>query len=274
MIKLRISLVTALLLVPLVAHAQTIRGTVVDDDTRSPVGGVLVELMAIGETRAALAETDSAGAFLLRPEHSGRFVLRLHHLAYTAVQSDTVAIGSGETVLVEMRIAHAAIPLEPLTVTARRDARITGFYERQQSGGFGRFLTRAEIERRRGSSVTDLLRGMPGVRIVPVRTCRNCPPVNLIHMRGGIGGCEPTLYLDGIVVRQFPEGGMDEFLRTAMLEGVEIYTPFASSPSAISALNSCGVVAFWTRSDNLRPWSWTRFAAGAGIFSFLIWLVR
>jgi hypothetical protein len=262
------------LLVPTAAQAQTINGVVVEEGTRTPISGAVVELLAPGGRISSTAQTDSAGTFLLRPHSSGNFIIRLSHIAYAAVISDTLTLKPEESIRIELRMAGTTIPLEPLIVTARSHARLEGFYERMRRSGSGRFLTRSEIERRPGARSTDLLRDMPGVEIVPVRQGLSGMSVNFIAMRGGLGRCAPTIYIDGMLAKQFPESGVDDLLTPEMLEGVEVYTSFASAPSPISSLGNCGVVAFWTRSDGRGPWSWKKLAAGAGAFLLMVVLIR
>jgi hypothetical protein len=256
------------------AQAQTIRGIVVEDGTRAPIAGALVELVTPDGRSAAAAQTDGGGVFLLRPANPGSFVVRLKHLAYAPLNSDTLRIGRGETVEIEVRLAQTAIPLEPLVVTARRDARLEGFYERQRKRSFGHFMTRQEIERRAGTRTTDLLNMMPGVRIVQVTGPGGMGAVNMITLRGGGSGrCLPTIYVDGMEMKQFPESGVDDFLSPYILEGVEVYT-MGGAPTSIMPRGNCGVVAFWTRMDSRRPWSWKRFAAGLGALAFMFAVTR
>jgi hypothetical protein len=189
------------------------------------------------------------------------------------VDSVELSLQRGEQVQIELRMARTAIPLEPLVVTTRRSARLQGFYDRMQRPGFGRFISREQIERRPGTRTTDLLRGMPGIHIV--QTSRGgMTGANLITMRGGSGRCLPTLYIDGMEVRQFPESGADEFISPTMLEGVEVYTGTGGIPGAFPTMNGCGVVAFWTRTDTGRPWSWRRLLIGAGLFTLLVMIAR
>lgn len=259
-----------LLCAPSLARAQTIRGVVVEEGTGAPIAGVLVELVARGEGPIARAQTDGEGVFLLLPRRAGSYLLRLTHIAYAPVDSAALAATAGETVQIELRMSRTAIPVEPLVVTARRSGRLAEFYERQERGGFGRFLTREDIERRPGARATDLLRTIPGVQIVA-----SGAGTNLITMRGGADRCLATVYIDGLPVRQFPESGIDDLLPTDAIEGVEVYTGFASAPSPIHARDGCGVVAFWSRTGEPgRRWSWKRFAVGAGLFLLLFTVTR
>jgi hypothetical protein len=272
--KVLLPILGMLLLLPAAAKSQTIRGVVVEDGTSTPIAGALVELMAPDESSVATAQSNSTGAFLLRPRRSGSFILRLRHLGYATVVSDTLVLKPEEAVEVEVRMDRTAIPLEPLVVTARRNARLAGFYERQQRSGIGRYVTRAELERRPGARATELLRMMPGVSLVPVTLGSGSPTGNLITMRGGAGRCMPTIYLDGVVVKQYADSPVDDFLKADMLEGIEVYTAFTSAPSPIHALDGCGVVAFWTRPVIPGTWSWKKAAAGAVGFVLIIGLTR
>jgi hypothetical protein len=267
-------LLTVLLLGPIAVQSQTIRGVVINDETRAPIPGALVELVAPDASLLSSAPTDSAGGFVLWPGRASRFVVRVSHLAYAPLSSDTLSARAGEHLELEVRMAQTAIALEPLVVTARRAGQLEGFHERQRRGSLGRFLTREDIERRPGARASDLLRTMPGVQIVPAGGSGGVGTVNLVTMRGGTGRCLATIYLNGMMVRQFPESGVDDLIHPDMLEGVEVYTSFASAPSPIHSQNGCGVVAFWTRPATGGRWSWRKMFAGVGGFVLLLVLAR
>lgn len=234
---------------PAAGSAQTVRGTVVEDGPRTPIRGASVELLRGADAAALGTVTDSSGAFVLRATRAGTYRVRLTHPSYATMTSDTLAIGPGESLVVELRMGRQAIPLEPLVVTAQGNARHGGFYQRQRQPGLGRFITRTDIDARPGAyQTTELLRGIPGVEIVPVRRGRGGAVTNMIMTRGGMGRCEPVVVLDGTPIRQFPDSGIDDFLKVDMIEGVEIYTSTAGAPPQfMTANNACGVVAFWTR---------------------------
>lgn len=267
-----ILVLAGLLLVPLSVQAQTIRGVVLEDETRTPIAGAYVELLAAGADRIGLVQTDSVGRFTISARRSGDFTLQLRHLGYTPSHPMDIALRAGETLEVELRMGQRAIPIEPVVVTARRrNSRLDGFYERSESRHFGRFLMRDDIERRPGASGSELLRAMPGIYLRDVGFGRN-----VILMRGGVGRCMPTIYLDGMLFRQYAESGVDDFLNAEVLEGVEVYTSFASAPSPIHAKGNCGVIAFWTRQGEPdgRRFSWKRLAIGVGGFALLILMSR
>lgn len=256
------------LLVPARAATQTIQGVVVEDEARTPIGGVDVALIAIDGVTAAAAATTDEGDFVVRAPRAGRYTLRFTHIAYRTVDTDTLVLRSGEGVSVEVRMAATVIPVEPLTVTARSNANTAGSHERRRRGGFGRYVTRDEIDRYSGSRTSDLLRNLPGIYLVPSAGS------HMLLMRGGAGRCLPTIYIDGMAVRQFPGSGIDELVHPQMLEGVEVYTG-ASAPPPIHSRTTCGVVAFWTRpGEGTGGWSWRKLGIGAGAFAALILLMR
>ncbi|HEX6308597.1 MAG TPA: TonB-dependent receptor [Longimicrobiales bacterium] len=277
MTRLRLCMASLLLVLPAAAHAQAIVGRVVEEGPLTPIASAIIEAERNGAVIAS-ALSDSIGAFVLRLDRGGRFLLRLSHPSFTAGDPAQVDVGSRETLAVELRMGRTSIPLQPLIVTTERDPRLTGFYERMRRAGSGQFLTRAQIDARPAARTTDLLREMHGVEILPVSTGIGRPRVNLIALRGGRGRCMPTVYLDGIAIGQYAESGVDDFLRPEMLDGAEVYTTSVSAPPPITARTSCGVVAFWTRPlEDVEAWSWKRLLAGGvalGGLGLLILLTR
>lgn len=256
------------LLVPTVGVAQTVIGTVAEEDTGSRIAGAVVELIPTDGSPAVEVETDSVGMFLAHARGAGRFMMRVSHPEYATTDAVELTVGVDETLDVEVWMGREVVPLEPLTVRARRSGRLSGYYERLERPGFARFITRSEIARRPGARATDLLRDVPGVYIRRVRTTTGTGD-NLITMR--LGQCTPVIYIDGVQVRQSLGGGLDGLLRPEMIEGVEVYRGSAGVPPQFAA-DGCGVVAFWTRTgedDAVERWGWKKVLAGAAALAVL-----
>lgn len=267
--KKALVLLVPLLLLPAAARSQTIDGTVLQDSTRTPIRDVRVEVVAGPGAPAALT-TDSAGAFRLNPRPGGTVVLRLRHPSYTTIDSVALTVGAGERLEVEFRMGSSPILLEPLIVRARADEGVSGFRDRLERGGFGRFVGREEIDRRRPIRTSDLLRAMAGVRVE-----QRGAGTSYILMRGsGAEPCLPDLYIDGMRMPQMGDSGIDGILDPATLEGVEVYTSSAGVPSVFAAHGACGVVAFWTRPGPPGKWSWKKFGSAVGVFALLVLLLR
>ncbi len=267
------------------AGAQTIGGKVLEDSTRVPISGATVSVLRLGEQPAARVEppgsvrTDSAGGFVLALGAPGRFVLRITHPSYTTVQSDTLVLEKDEVVSVELRLARYAIPLKPLVVTARTDRRLQAFRQRVlKHYAFGHFLPRAEIDRRPGIAVTELLRGVPGVRIMSLPPCAGCAAENVLFLRGGGAAdrCLATVLIDGMEVKQEASFPLDAALTPDMVEGVEVYVEPAGVPAQLGFFhnNACGVIAFWTRPVEGGKLTWKRLLiplAAAALLLYLLW---
>jgi hypothetical protein len=257
-----------LLGVPAAAPAQTVSGVVVEDSARTPVHGALVEVAVPGGAALQSMVTDSAGQFLIhvRP---GRYAVRWSHPFYGTRDSLLVELRREDTARLFLPLSVAAVRLEPVVV--RTHDRLGGFRDRLGGGsGRGRFVTREQIEARPGARASDLLREIPGVTLVPVRRGMSAASVNMIALRGGRGLCSPTIYVDGSVMRQFGESGVDDFLRPGFLEGVEVYVGGTAPPPELPALDGCGVVAFWTRSmEDAERFSWARLRNGLIILAVM-----
>jgi len=263
-------------LVPGMAGAQTISGRVLEDSTRLPVSMATVSVLRVGGSDTRVAQTDSAGAFRLTLGEPGRFLLRVTHPFHLTLESDTLALQEDEVVTLELRLGRHAIPLEPLVVSARTDQRLLDFHQRMRKGtGFGKFVTRADIERRTGQRPTELLYSMGGVEVRAVAPCRGCATENVVYMRGGAGQCLARILVDGMDVKQGPGFSLDAILMTDMLEGIEVYVDVAGIPAALGMGSSqCGVVAFWTRTPEGGSLTWKRLGVATALVVILVLLLH
>ncbi len=263
---------------PAAARAQTIGGVVLEDSTRMPVTDATVTIIPVDTTGERGATTDSVGHFHVALAAAGKFVLRVTHPSYTTLLTDTVDVARGEAVTLELHVGRNAIPLKPLVVTARVDARLREFRERMTHGtGFGRFLTREDIERRPGARLTDLLRGISGVRIVPIAPCGGCSPSEVVYMRGITENCTPTVLMDGLITPQDAGFPLDALISPEMLEGIEIYVDPAGVPASLNTTtNSCGVIALWTARPTGKVPFWLKVvvAGGAALLVTVLMIFR
>ena len=105
---------------PLVA--QTVRGSLLDEDTDAPISGVSLSLLlgTRGNEVVTGALTDSAGLFIIPSGSEGRFRLRAQRIGYGTVTSPPFDLIERDTLAVELRMSTEAIPLAPLTVVSDR----------------------------------------------------------------------------------------------------------------------------------------------------------
>lgn len=232
------------------AAAQHIRGKVSDATAQTPVAAVKLDL-ARGSELIASTLSDSLGRFSLTVPRAGEYELRALRVGYATTIVPAVRILSSETLEVELALAVAAIPLDPLRIVARgrtvsRYLGEVGFYDREQRG-VGSFLTRYEIERRGGTLLSDVLRNVSGVRLVRADRTGRRAEIRLRNRR-----CAPSVYLDGAVVRvsgpaRPTDMALDDVVLSVDIDGIEVYHGPSETPAEFSRDANCGVVAIWTR---------------------------
>jgi len=193
----------------------------------------------------------------------GTYRVIVTRIGYRDLQ-DTLQVDLESDLELILPMSVSPIELEPLlVVTQRRDRGIMGDFEERRRSGQGTFFDREDIEARHPMFLTDLLRMVPGARIVPTS-----PYDYTVRLRGG---CRPSLVVDG--VRLMTEEGMDDILPTMDLEAVEVYHG-AALPVEFGS-NPCGAIVVWTRRGEANPgegdfWRRLAFVAGFSLLALLL----
>lgn len=250
-----------LLLQHLPASAQVIEGHVIDEE-RSPVHAALVSLLSESEEVLRSVEVGEDGNFRLQAPGPGSYRLRAERLGYQTLTTPSVHLESGSTIPVELVLQVEAIPMDSLVVEQRPRSRlfdpmIRAFYERKAEG-VGEFIDREEIENRKVSRISELLRGMPGVITLAGRGLgvgvRFRGALLSRIPNGGRGDCRPAIWLDGMLVRPGGDrvaGGqmlLDDVASPHQVEGIEIYRHLPDIPIRYNTDSAmCGVILIWTR---------------------------
>lgn len=120
-----------------------------------------------GATKALVTTSD--GQFTFSIPHLGEYRLVISRIGYAVSGTKPFLFSSALTSRVSVSLPSNPITLDTVTVVAKEiETRLTylvdaGFYRRRQEG-FGHFLTRADIDKRDPLILSDLLKGMSGVR--------------------------------------------------------------------------------------------------------------
>jgi hypothetical protein len=222
--------------------AQSVRGELSDARTNDRLAGVLLVLEAPDGSVAASARTGERGEFSLSAERTGSFRIRAEKAGYRPAVSSAVKLERGDTLRVAIRLSDEAIVLDSLVVASiPRDApvRARAFYERKSSATFGIFITREDIVRTRPGRTTDLLRRIPGAQFSSGRGDGFSTRVR--------AGCTPAVFLDGTKVLMTGIT-VDDLVRPAEIEGIEIYRSMSEAPPEYQGLASgCSAILIWTR---------------------------
>lgn len=245
MLRLTLPLLAALVAAGPLA-AQVIRGTVRDAAGNQPVPEAQVQALDARDRVVARARSGADGWFEIEIEEPGEYRLRAQRVGYQPTTSGPIAVEWAEVVDVDLRVSNAPLAVEAITVNARRaPPRVpaldrNGFYDRQRVG-LGRFVSRTDIERAMPRELSDVLRRLPGIRVIPGRFGKN-----YVAMTRGGGACAPKVFLDGAPMQG--TGPIDDLIEPLHVEAVEVYRGASEIPAQFGgATSACGVIVIWTR---------------------------
>jgi hypothetical protein len=189
-----------------------------------------------------VVRTDTAGKFVLAALSPGNSDISFRRLAYEPVVL-LIDVPSEDTTDVEVTLGVAAQRLTGVVVQDKAEQiRTLEAFEARRKQGIGHFITRADIEKRRPFMLSDMVRMVPGAKLLPMDNGR----VALRFARVGRDNCPPQYYVDGIQVTGF---NIDD-MPPGDVEGVELYGGAAGIPPEFNRLHSttiCGAVIIWTR---------------------------
>lgn len=215
-----------------------------------------------GQNESVSGRTDRDGWYVLcgiPPAESLQIVARAADGALGIARgelSDGPALARVDVQLSQEPVAglplpDSVIPLEPIvaTVPQRQMFGLEGF-RRRKEGGIGRFIDREDIERKDPVRLTDLLRDVPGLRLLcDLGSCkiqfeRARPPIHRVD-------CPVLYFVDGT---PYPMTFPDAHLFPDDIEGIEVYTS-ATVPAEFNRMVGspdsgsprCGVILIWTR---------------------------
>lgn len=219
-------------------RTATISGTVTAVGSGEPLLGV--QVVVTGTKIWGLTNAD--GVFQLRNVPPGKHIVEVKH-ANRAPLAFPVTLEPGQHMELAVRLETTSVPLPELVVEGEAEApspKMVGFHHRKGSGQ-GYFITREDIEKRNPRVLSDMLRSVPGLRIV----CDggHCRVRSFTETRRIMGGCPIQYFLDGLPFL----GDVDE-LTPDQVEGIEIYRGSASIPPEFNTGTAmCGVIALWSR---------------------------
>ena len=224
-------------------HGSARLSGVVRDAQGHPLKGV--QLMVWGSGVSGSTQDD--GTFTLAGLPAGTQALEARYVGY-APKRVTVDLVSNQTRSAIVTLDERADVLDQVTVygkSSRRRSDINGFLDRRQHG-VGRFLTRAEIAEMRPFEFTDIMRRVPGIKLVPTSFF----DYTILSSRGvganGSGTCQPTIYIDG--ARLIDDTAINGLLQPGDIAGIEVYAGPSEAPPQY-ANGDCGSILVWTGPD-------------------------
>ena len=213
----------------------------VRDPAGSPVAFALITVTDSRGVADIRGVADSAGRFSIANLSAGATSVLFRRLGYTPRRMSLMLVAGRVD---SMHVVLAAIPFElaGITTEAPNFGRMADF-NRHRVNGQGIYLDRAELEKRRTPRLSDVLRRLPGVRVVTDRTGRT-----LLRMGRSSSGrdCPPEFWIDGVRAQML---GVDD-VPVSDIEALEVYRgPSGLPPEFNSRFTNaqCGAVIIWTR---------------------------
>jgi hypothetical protein len=239
---------------PMIAQERsgTLRGTVIDTDTKSPLIGANVFI--VGTTRGAA--TDNNGMFIIEGVQVGSYTIQVSYIGYEAVRVTDLIIRSDRStnVPVELRLSY----LESETVEVR-----SGYFEvRAEQPLSVVSLSREEVRRAPGAAgdISRIIQILPSIAKVNDQ-------YNGLIVRGG-SPLENIFYVDNIEIpniNHFPAqgstGGAVGLLYVDFIEDAVFYT---GSPPVLYGNRLSSVMDIRFREGNRERFNGKLFMDMAG----------
>lgn len=220
------------------ALRSTLTGRVLDA-AGQPVRGVRVA----STVDSVLSVSDERGRFTLRGLTPGMTRFNVRRIGYAPAEF-SVGLVAAETLLVDLKLEQDPVSLPGMETVAESHAkRILGtFYRHRDAFAGGHFIMRDEIERRHPLLLSDVVRTVPGVMLVPGPDGLE---VRMARATGAID-CPIQYWVDGIRATALE---LDD-VPPQDVEALEIYNGGSTLPPEYNGRYThaaCGTIAIWTR---------------------------
>jgi hypothetical protein len=206
----------------------------------APVVGARVGLMGL----SAATLTRANGEFVLDSLPSGTQAIVVRQLGYSPTEQ-VVELSARAPARVTVKLGIFVPTLTAVEVVSVRDQGLqkVGFTDRKRSSAGGYFMDPDQIEKRHAQQFSDLLRAIPGIRVV---TQGNQSMLMSTRSSTGGGGCV-TVWIDGSEWKQMDAGDVDTFVRPGEVAAIEVYNGTAVPAQFTTIGQNCAAVVAWTK---------------------------
>ncbi len=256
------SIVNALVATVIMAGAPVLAQTPLADSTRrdsvpatlighvidSTGTGVAGAEITLNKSDKVHAITGDSGEFRIAGLPPGTSVFNVRRIGFESA-SFTAVLKPGKVQRAKFALTPTAqsLPTVAVSDTMNKTHWLDDF-ARRQGVNRGTFISRAEIERRGARSGTDIVRQVPGVRLVPRRGGIG----NQVLMTRGDGArpCVPQMFVHNMAY----SGTLDDF-SAEDIEAVEVYVGTSEVPAELdkNGKGVCGAIVVWTRDPRKPP---------------------
>jgi hypothetical protein len=207
------------------------------------------------------AVTDSLGRFFIAGIASGAHLVSVRKVGFGPL-SERLSFGERETVEADLLMAPTSaqsLPDANVVTTVSPSGKLAEFEERRIANKGGRFLTQVDMEKRKGGTMSDALRQLPGIAF---QRAGNSQGNYVVTGRAALPGkalmtttrqaCFAAVMVDGVFVYGAGSAGEPNFdidtMNPANIAGVEYYVGAGSMPLKYNAARTtCGLLVLWTK---------------------------
>jgi len=206
----------------------------------APVANARVGLMGI----SAATLTRANGDFVLDSLPSGTQAIVVRQLGYKPTEVP-VELSARTPARVTVKLGVYVPELSPVEVISAREEGLqrVGFLDRKRSAAGGYFMDPDQLEKRRATMFTDLLRTVPGIRVQSGPNGQQ----SISSTRSATGGGCVTVWVDGAQWQSMEAGDLDAFVRPEEVSAIEVYNGISTPPQFVTVGQNCSAVVVWTK---------------------------
>jgi len=150
---------------------------------------------------------------------------------------------------VTVTMSKPARILDPVVVTATAAEGLerVGFNSRKRTAS-GTFITSDDVLKRAPNLLSDVFRGVPGIRVEPVGN-----EYQIVSARNVMGGCV-KYFVDGAPWEAMFPGDVDRLYPPQEIAGIEVYPSGSSVPAQFqqAGQSACSAIVIWSRTRTER----------------------
>lgn len=188
-----------------------------------------------------VARSDDSGRFHVLQMPAGARGVFVRRLGFAPARV-LIPTSPGNTDSVDVVLTAVVAVLPSMVALAQHDSlshEVLADFWARRARGFGKFITRDDIDRRGGIHFVDLVRSVPSVTVQNSRGKQE-----IRFSRSVIRDCPPQYWVDGIPI----QGGSAEEFFPDNVEAIELYSsPANTPPQFVTRSMTCGTIVIWTR---------------------------
>jgi len=224
---------------------------VVNDSAGRPLPAA--DIILTGRIGVVRERTDATGRAYWRGLAAGtyRAIVRRPGYRSASVELPLDANTGVYGVVLEANVPQSLAAMR-VAAEAPAIARLAGFEDRRRRGEPSAVVTRADIERRNPIQLSQLLRGLPGIRLADsvgnrIAVSTRGQKMSRSGSGNGLVPCVMRVSVDGIPLSALAN---IDAMPPVVVYGIEVYNGPSRMPASMGGLrtdNWCGLIAIWTR---------------------------